>query len=177
MNHRRQRPGNFDFLVHCELYCHALCDRRRGIGLTIGFITIVHSSTIQLSLSGLPQSYNSRLNMSQQFRSQRNRCNPGNRRTPGSLPSFPWSPTNQLTHSPTQLSNNSLDTNSLQLLQLTTENSEVYDLWSDCRGDSAFGIVGCLAITRETGTLRPRACTVPSNVYSTACTSQYNSGS
>jgi hypothetical protein len=25
-------------------------------------------------------------------------------------------------------------------------NSEVYDLWSDCRGDSAFGI-GCLAIT------------------------------
>jgi hypothetical protein len=47
----------------------------------------------------------------------------------------------QLTHPPTQkLSHNSLDT------QLTTENSEVYDLWSDCRGDSAFGI-GCLAIT------------------------------
>jgi hypothetical protein len=34
----------------------------------------------------------------------------------------------------------------LQQLQLTTENSEVYDLWSDCRGDSAFGM-GCLAIT------------------------------
>jgi hypothetical protein len=29
---------------------------------------------------------------------------------------------------------------------LTTESSEVYDLWADCRGDSAFGI-GCLAIT------------------------------
>jgi hypothetical protein len=43
--------------------------------------------------------------------------------------------------------------------------SEVYDLWSDCRGDRAFGI-GCLAITRETGTLRSRACTLPSNVYS-----------
>jgi hypothetical protein len=51
-------------------------------------------------------------------------------------------------------------------------NSEVYGLWSDCRGDSAFGI-GCLAITRETGNLRPRACTLPSNVYSMACTSQY----
>jgi hypothetical protein len=50
--------------------------------------------------------------------------------------------------------------------------SGVYDLWSDCRGDSAFGI-GCLAITREAGTLRPRACTLPSNVYSMACTSQY----
>jgi hypothetical protein len=51
-------------------------------------------------------------------------------------------------------------------------NSEVYDLWSDCREDNAFGI-GCLAITKETGTLRPRACTLPSNVYSMACTSQY----
>jgi hypothetical protein len=27
-----------------------------------------------------------------------------------------------------------------------SNNSEVYDLWTDCRGDSAFGI-GCLAIT------------------------------
>jgi hypothetical protein len=51
-------------------------------------------------------------------------------------------------------------------------NSEVYDLWTDCREDSAFGI-GFLAITRETVTLRPRACTLPSNVYSMACTSQY----
>jgi hypothetical protein len=34
----------------------------------------------------------------------------------------------------------------LQQLQLTTESSEVYDLWSDCRGDSAFDI-GSLAIT------------------------------
>jgi hypothetical protein len=68
--------------------------------------------------------------MSQQFRSHRNRSNPGSRRTPGSLPF-------------------SLDTNSLnrQLkTELTTENSEVYDLWTDCREDSAFGI-GCLAIT------------------------------
>jgi hypothetical protein len=48
------------------------------------------------------------------------------------------------THSLTQLSNNSY--NSFQLLQLTTENSEVYDLWTDCREDSAFGI-GCLTIT------------------------------
>jgi hypothetical protein len=53
-----------------------------------------------------------------------------------------------------------------------TQSSEVYDLWADCRGDSAFGI-GCLAITRETGTLKPRACTLPSNVYSMACTSHY----
>jgi hypothetical protein len=51
--------------------------------------------------------------------------------------------------------------------------SEVYDLWSDCREDSAFGF-GCLAITRETGTLRPRACTLPSNVYSTAYMLQYH---
>jgi hypothetical protein len=73
-----------------------------------------------------------------------------------------------LLQSYTQLQYNSLDTKSLQLLSnfslsnnnqqlpnnsptalttlLTTENSEVYDLWSDCRGDSAFGI-GCLAIT------------------------------
>jgi hypothetical protein len=76
--------------------------------------------------------------------------------------SFLWYQLPQLTNS------NSNDSQ----LQLTTENSEVYDLWSDCRGDNAFGI-GCLAITRETGTLRPRACTLPSNVYSTACTSQY----
>jgi hypothetical protein len=53
-----------------------------------------------------------------------------------------------------------------------SEDSEVYDLWTDCREDSAFGI-GCLAITKEMGTLRPRACTLPSNVYSMACTSQY----
>jgi hypothetical protein len=31
----------------------------------------------------------------------------------------------------------------------SAENSEVYDLWTDCREDSAFGIVGCLAITRK----------------------------
>jgi hypothetical protein len=58
-------------------------------------------------------------------------------------PTTPWIPT------PSSYSFNSLDTNSLQLLlqlQLTTENSEVYDLWTDCREDSAFGI-GCLAIT------------------------------
>jgi hypothetical protein len=65
-----------------------------------------------------------------------------------------------------------------QLQQLTEPNSgyqlnsEVYDLWSACRGDSAFGF-GCLAITRETVILRPRACTLPSNVYSMACISQY----
>jgi hypothetical protein len=27
--------------------------------------------------------------------------------------------------------------------------SEIYDLWTDCREDTAFGIVGCLAITRK----------------------------
>jgi hypothetical protein len=27
--------------------------------------------------------------------------------------------------------------------------AEVYDLWTDCREDSAFGTVGCLAITRK----------------------------
>jgi hypothetical protein len=59
-----------------------------------------------------------------------------------------------------------------QLLTSATQSSEVYDLWADCRGDSAFGF-GCLAITRETDTLRPRACTLPSNVYSMACTSQH----
>jgi hypothetical protein len=121
-----------------RLILSRVSDRRRGIGLTIGFIAPYNQ--LQLSLSGLSQSYNSRLNISQQFRSHRNRCNPGNRRTPGSLPS--------------------LDTNSLQLLFLlqkttpnsklfnstATESSEVYDLWMDCRGDSAFGI-GCLAIT------------------------------
>jgi hypothetical protein len=111
-------------------------------------LTIVHSSTIQLSLSGLPQSSISRLTISQQLRRHCNRCSLGNRRTPGSLLSVD-------TNSPTQLSNNSNNSedspNSLNQL-----NSEVYDLWSDCRGDSAFGI-GCLAITRETGTLRPRA--------------------
>jgi hypothetical protein len=52
------------------------------------------------------------------------------------LPFLGHQPTNSLTH---QLK-------TLQQLQLTTENSVVYDLWSDCRGDSAFGI-GCLAIT------------------------------
>jgi hypothetical protein len=88
---------------------------------------------------------------------------------------FPWIPTHQL-NSPTTPKT----TPNLQLQQLshstatglTTESSGVYDLWSDCRGDSAFGF-GCLAITEETGTLRPRACTLPSNVYSSACTSQY----
>jgi hypothetical protein len=97
----------------------------------------------QLSLSGLPQSYNSRLNISQQFRSHRNRCNPGNRRTPGSLPlPLDTNSTHSLTNS-TLLLTQLLQ---LQQLQLTTENSEVYDLWSDCREDSAFG-TGCLAIT------------------------------
>jgi hypothetical protein len=55
-------------------------------------------------------------------------------------------------------------------------NSEGYDLWSDCREDSAFG-VGCLAITRETGTLSSRACTLPSNVYSMVYMLQYVFGS
>jgi hypothetical protein len=59
----------------------------------------------------------------------------------------------------------------LQLLA-ATQSSEVYDLWSDCREHSAFGI-DYLAITRETGTLRPRACTLPSNVHSTAYMLQY----
>jgi hypothetical protein len=27
--------------------------------------------------------------------------------------------------------------------------SEIYTLWTDCREDTAFGIVGCLAITRK----------------------------
>jgi hypothetical protein len=48
-----------------------------------------------------------------------------------------------------QLTNSTSNSNqllTLQQLQLTTENSEVYDLWTDCREDSAFGI-GCLAIT------------------------------
>jgi hypothetical protein len=27
--------------------------------------------------------------------------------------------------------------------------SEIYHLWTDCREDTAFGIVGCLAITRK----------------------------
>jgi hypothetical protein len=27
--------------------------------------------------------------------------------------------------------------------------SEVYSLWTDCREDTAFGIVDCLAITRK----------------------------
>jgi hypothetical protein len=77
-------------------YCHALGDRRRGIGLTIGFVTIVHSSTIQLSLSGLPQSYNSRLNISLQLCSHclHRNCSsgilcqhyPGCCQTAGSLP-------------------------------------------------------------------------------------------
>jgi hypothetical protein len=82
----------------------------------------------------------------------------------------------QLTiHSLTRQLQHSLDTNFFFSDSPNSEyqlNSEVYDLWSDCRGDSAVGI-GCLAITRETGTLRPRACTLPSNVYSMACTSQY----
>jgi hypothetical protein len=104
--------------------------------LTIGFIAPYNQ--LQLSLSGLPQSYHSRLNISQQLRSHCNRCNPGNRRTTGSLPL------------------SSLDTNFFfsdspnSGYQL---NSEVYDLWSDCRGDSAFGF-GCLA-ARPEGTRFP----------------------
>jgi hypothetical protein len=75
-----------------------LSDRRRGIGLTIGFVaSIAHSSTIQQSLSGLPQSYNSRLNISQHFRSQHNRCNLGNRRTP-KFPSLDTKSLQQLFH-------------------------------------------------------------------------------
>jgi hypothetical protein len=51
----------------------------------------------------------------------------------------------QLTSSPkTQTLTNpsTLDTTT----GLTTESSEAYDLWTDCREDSAFGI-GCVAIT------------------------------
>jgi hypothetical protein len=68
------------------------------------------------------------------------------------FPSFLSLDTNSLNHPlktlTQQLSNNSFseDYSTLQQLQLITENSEVYDLWSDCRGDSAFGI-GFLAIT------------------------------
>jgi hypothetical protein len=55
-----------------------------------------------------------------------------------------------LGHQPTNSLNRQLKTlpptTPLQQLPLTTENSEVYDLWSDCRGDSAF-VIGCLAIT------------------------------
>jgi hypothetical protein len=49
-----------------------------------------------------------------QFRSHRNRCNPGNQRTPGSLASFPWI----LTQPPTQNSSTTLQ--KLQQLLPTT---------------------------------------------------------
>jgi hypothetical protein len=133
-------------LPACSYFCliswilSRVSDRRRGIGLTIGFITVVHSSTIQLGLSGHPQSSNSRLTISQQLRSHRNRCNPGNRRTPGSLPSLD---TNSLTHQP-KLSNNFLLLRRLlqtPATRLTTESSKVYDLWTDCREDSALALV------------------------------------
>jgi hypothetical protein len=59
----------------------------------------------------------------------------------------------QLTHSPTQtlqqLPSSPKTTPNSKLpsaAQLQWQLSEVYDLWTDCRGDSAFGI-GCLAIT------------------------------
>jgi hypothetical protein len=110
---------------------------KTGIGLTIGFIAPYNQ--LQLSLSGLPRPYNSRLNISRQLCSHcipRNRSSgilcqhyPGCCRNPGSLPSS-FLPTNSLTNS-------------------AAENSEVYDLWTDCREDSALGIVDCLAITRK----------------------------
>jgi hypothetical protein len=88
------------------------------------------------------------------------------------VPFLPWLPTHstqlqQLSWIPT--------TPTLQLAELSELsrnsqyrlNSEVYDLWADGREDSAFSI-DCLAITRETGTLSSRACTLPSNVYSMA---------
>jgi hypothetical protein len=83
------------------IYCHALSDRRRVIGLTIGFIT--HNRTLK---------YNTTESLrTPSVRSHCNRCSLGNRRTPGSLPSVD-------TKSPTQLSNNSEDSpNSLNSLR------------------------------------------------------------
>jgi hypothetical protein len=55
---------------------------------------------------------------------------------------------------------------------LSASLSEIYELWTDCREDTAFGIVDCLAVTRKRLLFRPTAYTLPSNVRPTACTSQ-----
>jgi hypothetical protein len=116
-----------------RVYCHALeCDRRRGIGLSTGFITsIAHSSTIQQSLSGLSLAYNSRLNISQHFRSQHNRCNLGNRRTP-KFPSLGTKSLQQLF----LLTATELSLTGYYICSAVTQSSEVYDLWSDRREDT-----------------------------------------
>jgi hypothetical protein len=65
-----------------------LSDRRRGIGLTIGFIA--HNRTLKYNTTEslrTPSVFQLTTKLSQQLRSHHNRCNLGNRRTPGSLPS------------------------------------------------------------------------------------------
>jgi hypothetical protein len=98
------------------------------------------------------------------------------------VPFLPWIPTTptlwlpqlQLCNSPNSNSNSNSELSELnsELNSGYRLNSEVYHLWADGREDSAFGI-DCLAITRETGTLSSRACTLPSNVYSMAYMLQY----
>jgi hypothetical protein len=89
-----------------------------GIGLTIGFIPIVHSSTIQLSLSRLPQSYNSRLTMQSLYLLQPLFWHP--------LPTLSWLLPN--CRFPSSFLGYQLLTNSAR--------SEIYDLWTDGREDT-----------------------------------------
>jgi hypothetical protein len=135
------------------IYCHALGDRRRGIGLSTGFIGLHCTITVTAYHNVHPLQYFSRT-----------RHKAGNGSSACSTTTFFWHPLPSITSSPktpTQSSGNSPDTNhnlDTNYDSAATQSSEVYDLWVDCREDSAFGF-GCLAITEETGTLRPRACT------------------
>jgi hypothetical protein len=118
-------------------------DRRRGIGLSTGFITQIQYNRVSPDSISLP--YNSRLDISPQFCSHPNRCKPGNRRTPGYqflLRRLFQTPNSAAT----QLGTN---TTTLQLelswnFPNSTRNSlssprYVYKLWSDRRVDSVPG--------------------------------------
>jgi hypothetical protein len=134
-----------NLVTYFHSYCHAFSDRRRVLDWQLDLLqsyTKAQYNWVSPDSLSLTTHW---LSISQQFRSHRNCCNPGNRRTPGSLPSFPWIPTHSTANSKL---NNSPTTPWIPTPSIysKTENSEVYDLWSDCRGDSAFGI-GCLAIT------------------------------
>jgi hypothetical protein len=132
-------------------YCHVLSYYRRGLDWQLDLLHIYN--LLQPSLSGLFQSHSwqlsiSQLQLSRSWVSMKS-FQVGNH-TYGIpclhstlQPRTPWTPFSSLSGSHWPSTNSSAGNSPSASLP------EIYNLWTDCREDTAFGIVGCLAITRK----------------------------
>jgi hypothetical protein len=129
--------------IHNAVYCHAFSDHRRVLDWQSDLLHLTTNYN-WVSLDSLQPTLTA-VTTTTEFLPWRlfNSNSELNSETTATLvtaelntlqPRTPWAPFSSLLGSP---------------LTHSAENSEVYDLWTDCREDSAFGIVGCLAITRK----------------------------